>query len=57
MNFIDFQIQFPNDKAIIDHYIKIRYGSEKAACNHCGSLKVHQRPSRPRIFQCNDCQN
>lgn len=57
MNFIDFQKQFSTEKDIINHFIKIRYGSEQAACNHCGSLKVHQRPTRLRIFQCNDCHN
>ncbi|HTA62865.1 MAG TPA: IS1595 family transposase [Bacteroidia bacterium] len=55
MNFIDFQNKFKNDDAIINHFIKIRYGNKKPACNHCGSFKVHQRPKRHRIFQCNDC--
>jgi transposase-like protein len=56
MNFLDFQKKFKDDNAIINHYIKIRYGNKKPACNHCGSFKVHQRPKRHRIFQCNDCE-
>src|ERR1700740_2191544 len=54
MNFLDFQKKFKDERSIVKHYVKIRYGGN-AACNHCGSLKVHQRPARPRIFQCNDC--
>lgn len=55
MNFIDFQKQFSTEKDIINHYIKIRYNNQ-VKCNHCGSDKIHQRPRRPRIFQCNNCK-
>lgn len=56
MTFIEFQSRFSTEKQIIDYYISIKYGKE-CACNHCGSLKVYQRPDRPRIFQCGDCFN
>lgn len=56
MNFIDFQLKFSSEKAIIKHFCYIRYGTEPA-CNHCGSLKVYQRPDRPKVFQCGDCTN
>lgn len=56
MNFIEFLEKFPTEKAIIDHFIIIRYGTEPC-CNHCGSLKVYQKHSRPKVFDCNDCYN
>ena len=56
MTFIEFLKKFPNDKAIIEHYIKVRYDG-KAACSHCGSLKVYQRKDTPKVFDCNDCGN
>lgn len=56
MNFIQFLEKFPTEKAVIDHFIIIRYGTEPC-CNHCGSLKVYQKHSRPKVFDCNDCHN
>lgn len=56
MNFIQFLDKFPNEKAVIDHFITIRYGKE-VACHHCGSLKVYQRNKYPKVFACNDCKN
>lgn len=55
MNFFNFQQKFSTEKDIINHYINIRYNSQ-IKCNHCNSNKVHQRPTRLRIFQCNSCQ-
>jgi transposase-like protein len=56
MNFIQFLNKFSNEKAVIDHFIYIRYG-KKVACHHCGSLKVYQRKKYPKVFACNDCKN
>lgn len=56
MLFIEFLEKFPTEKAIINHFITIRYGKEPC-CNHCGSLKVYQKTVRPKVFDCNDCHN
>lgn len=56
MNFFEFQERFPTEMAVIEHFIKIRYGGT-VACHHCGSLAVYQKPSRPKIFHCVDCRN
>lgn len=56
MTFIEFIKKFPTEKAVIDYYLKIRYGNQ-VACNHCGSVKVYQKTDRPKVFDCNDCHN
>ena len=56
MNFIEFIEKFPTEKAIIKHFITIRYGKE-IYCNHCGSLKVYRKTTRPKVFSCGDCKN
>ena len=35
MTIIEFNQKFPDDKAVIDWYLKARYG-ENVKCNHCG---------------------
>lgn len=56
MNFIQFLEKFPTEKAVINHFITIRYGKEMS-CNHCGSVKVYPRHQYPKVFICNDCNN
>lgn len=56
MNFFEFQTKFPTEEAVIQNFIQVRYGS-RVACNHCGSIKVHQKKDRKRIFHCADCLN
>jgi len=56
MTFLDLLKKFPTEKDIVDHYISIRYG-EHAICNHCGFIKVYQRNSNIKVFDCNDCGN
>lgn len=56
MTFIEFMTKFPTEKAVIDYYIKVRYG-DNASCNHCGSVKVYQRHKNLKLFDCNDCNN
>jgi transposase-like protein len=56
MNFIEFNEKFPNELSIINYYIGMRY-KDGAKCNHCGSNKVSHRQERPKVFQCNGCNN
>ena len=56
MNFFEFLEKFPTELAVIQHFIKVRYG-ESVACHHCGSLAVYQKRQRPKVFHCADCLN
>ena len=56
MTFTELMTRFPTEKAVIDHFVEIRY-SKGVKCNHCGSAKVYQEIKRPKVFSCNDCVN
>lgn len=56
MTFMEFVKKFPDEKACINYYIKIRY-PEGVHCNHCGSPRVYQRTQNLKAFTCNDCYN
>ncbi|HEY9746370.1 MAG TPA: IS1595 family transposase [Oculatellaceae cyanobacterium] len=56
MNFFEFLKKFPTEEAVITNFIRVRYG-ERPACHHCGSIKVHQKKDRPKVFHCADCLN
>lgn len=56
MNFIDFQKKFPNELAVINYYVELRYVN-RPVCHHCGSFKVYHRQDYPKKFQCMDCNN
>lgn len=57
MNFFTFLKRFPTERAIVDYYVKVRYGNETPHCNHCGSCKVYNYSSDKMIkfFRCGDC--
>lgn len=56
MTFMELIEKFPDEKACIDYYLKIRY-PKGVRCNHCGSPKVYQRKKNLKAFTCNDCYN
>lgn len=56
MTFLEFQAKFPNEKAVIDYFLNIRYPNG-VTCNHCGSTKVYQRNTTPKVFVCHSCNN
>jgi transposase-like protein len=56
MDFFEFLKKFPDERAVISHFIQIRY-SGRVACHHCGSIKVYQKNERPKVFHCADCLN
>ncbi|MGD9637934.1 MAG: IS1595 family transposase [Alphaproteobacteria bacterium] len=57
MNFFDFIKKFPTEEAIIDYFIKIKYGDE-IVCPKCGTNhKIYQKTTRKKVFDCNSCHN
>ncbi len=58
MNFQEFKKKFPSKKAIIDHFVKLRY-EKGVSCSHCGCSgeKIYQRLDLPKMFECKDCGN
>jgi len=56
MTYKEFLKKFPDEKAIIDYFIGIRY-PEGIKCNHCGSDKVYHRHNEYKVYDCNTCRN
>ena len=56
MNYKEFLKKFPDEKAIIDYFARIRYPNG-VKCNHCGSDKVYHRTKEPKMYDCNNCRN
>ena len=56
MNYKEFLKKFPDEKSIIDYFIKIRY-PEGIKCPKCGNTKVYQKKARLKVFDCNFCGN
>jgi len=54
MNYKEFMKKFPDEKTIIDYFIKIRY-PEGIRCPHCKNEKVYQKKDRLKVFDCNFC--
>lgn len=56
MTYIDLLKKFPEEKNVVDYYVRFRYGNI-IECSHCGSSKVYQRKSNVKVFDCGDCHN
>ena len=56
MNFLQLQKKFPNEKAVIDYFVNVRYRGVPH-CSHCASVSVYHRQDSPKKFQCMDCNN
>lgn len=54
MNYIEFQKKFPNEKKVIEHFVRQRYPNG-IKCNFCNSDRVYQRKKRPKVFDCGFC--
>jgi len=56
MTFLEFNIQFPTEKSIIDYFVAVRFPTQPY-CVHCGSNKVYRKNgnSQSRFFHCNSC--
>jgi transposase-like protein len=59
MNFFQFQQKFPTEQAVIEHFIKIRYGDAPMVCPHCGVIKdrIYHQSKQPKKFNCRNCDN
>jgi transposase-like protein len=56
MTFLEFQKNFPTEKAVVNYFLKIRYPNG-LTCNHCGSPKVYGRKDNLKLFDCGNCHN
>jgi len=56
LTFIELMKKFPTEESVIEYYIKVRY-PDGVYCRHCGSVSVYHRTSRPKVFNCRDCNN
>jgi len=56
MTFMEFMKKFPTEKAVIKHWLKVRYPGG-VTCNHCKSTKVYQETARLKVFSCNACKS
>ena len=57
MTFLEFNAKFPTEKAVVDHYIRIRYHNI-LICPHCGSkVMVYRRRKRIKVVHCKNCNN
>lgn len=54
MNYKEFLKKFPDERLIIDYFIKIRY-PQGIVCPKCGNTKVYQKKDRLKVFDCNFC--
>jgi transposase-like protein len=58
MTFYELTKKYPNEKAVIDHFINLRYNNGLSlGCVHCGSTHVYHRNDLPKVIQCMDCNN
>jgi transposase-like protein len=57
MDFLSFNAKFPTEKAVVDHYVRIRYHNV-ITCPHCGEkVYVYRRRKLIKVVQCKNCNN
>ena len=57
MNYPQFEAKFPDEKAAIDYFVKIRYGGV-LTCPHCGkTTKVYRYREVKKLCHCKNCNN
>ena len=54
-SFYDFQKQFPDDEACLEHIMKVRYGGTELDCPKCGEYGKFYRMSKERGYVCQHC--
>ncbi|MCY3826476.1 MAG: IS1595 family transposase [Candidatus Dadabacteria bacterium] len=57
MNFYQFQEQFPNDDACLEHMLVTRYGGRQFHCPKCGALSKFYKVERDRAYVCQHCKH
>ncbi|MDR2409547.1 MAG: transposase [Bacteroidales bacterium] len=57
MDILTFNKNFPDEQAVIDYFVKIRYAGEMT-CPFCGEKhSVARERNRPKLFHCNKCKS
>lgn len=56
MTFNDFLERFPDNRACVDYFLRIRYGG-RIICHHCGTDKFYHRRKDFKNYHCPDCNN
>lgn len=54
--FYEFQRQFPDDEACLEHLMKVRYGGTETDCPKCGERGRFYRMTRERAYVCQHCK-
>ena len=54
MTMAQFEARFPTEDACRSYLMRRRWPTD-VRCPRCGSLKVHELPSKPWHWQCHDC--
>jgi transposase-like protein len=52
----EFDQKFPDEKAAVDYFIKVRYG-DNIVCRHCGKPITYRYGDRLKAFHCYSCRN
>ena len=55
-SFYQFQRQFPDDEACLEHMMKVRYGGTETHCPSCGVWAKFYRMTRERAYVCQHCK-
>ena len=55
-SFYEFQRQFPDDEACLEHMMKVRYGGTETDCPKCGAFGKFYRMTRERAYVCQHCK-
>ena len=55
--FYEFQQQFPDDEACLEHLMQIRFGGTETDCPKCGEHSKFYRMTRERAYVCQHCKH
>ena len=56
-SFYEFQRQFPDDEACLEHLMKVRYGGTEIDCPKCGAHGRFYREKRDPAYICQHCKH
>jgi transposase len=53
--FAEFQAEFPNDEACLEHLMRVNYGGTEIVCSACGIETKFHLMSKRRAYACQEC--